>query len=88
MEPKPNVALRVAIAASGETQRAIAARARVPETRFSAIARGRIVPSVAEQKRIARTLASTVDRLFSDGAELANDVVASDEQLPLALGEG
>jgi transcriptional regulator with XRE-family HTH domain len=64
MEPTPNTTLRIAIAATGETQRAIAKRARIPETRFSAIARGRLNPNSKEQSRIARALNTTVDHLF------------------------
>lgn len=64
MEPTPNKALRVAIAADGRTQRAIAKAARIPETRFSAIARGRVFPNGKEQSRIARALGSAVDHFF------------------------
>jgi transcriptional regulator with XRE-family HTH domain len=71
MEPTPNVALRTAIVAANVTQREIAARARIHEARFSGIARGRIVPSKDEQKRIARALRTSVDHLFPSSPDEA-----------------
>jgi len=72
MEPTPNMLLRLAIVRSGFTQRAVAQRARVPETRFSAITRGRIVPSEAEQKRIASALKADLHDLFPAQAAVAS----------------
>ena len=68
MEPTPNRTLRIAIAASGKTQRQIAKRARIHEARFSGIARGRINPNSKEQQRIARALDTTVEHLFEGEA--------------------
>jgi transcriptional regulator with XRE-family HTH domain len=64
MKPTPNMTLKVAIVRAGTTARAVAKRARLHETRLSAIANGRIVPNENEQRRIARALETTVDYLF------------------------
>lgn len=66
MEPTPNITIKVAIVTAQQTSKAVAKRAKIPETRFSAIVNGRIVPSVAEQKRIARALNTTTDHLFAE----------------------
>jgi transcriptional regulator with XRE-family HTH domain len=75
MEPILNMHLKTAILAARKdgrfaTQRAVAKRCRIHEARFSAIASGRIVPNLGEQKRIARVLGSTVDHLFGSEVTL------------------
>ncbi len=72
MEPIPNMALKVAIVRAQKKQRDIAKRAHIHEARFSAIANGRIVPNLAEQKRIAHALKMTVDQVFPDAIEEAS----------------
>lgn len=69
MEPRPNKALQHAIVDADVPQRRIAAKAKIHEARFSSIARGRIVPSVKEQERIAKALNTSVDHLFPSTPE-------------------
>ncbi len=59
-----NVPLKVAIFASGKTQRQIAAAAGIPENRFSEIVRGWTNPRESERGAIAEALAKPVDELF------------------------
>lgn len=59
-----NMALKVAIAESGRTQRAIAKAARMDETRLSRIVRQQVVPFKHEQTALARVLGSSVGALF------------------------
>lgn len=56
--------LKLAIVASGRTQRAIAKQARIDETRLSRLLRNEAKPSKGEKRRLARVLATTVDALF------------------------
>lgn len=72
MPPTVNVALKVAIVQSQKQQRAIARRARLSETRFSHIVRGRIEPTSKEKERIAKALSCPVTDLFPVAA--ATDV--------------
>jgi hypothetical protein len=72
MEPTPNIALKVALVHAGSTSRRVAQKARIHETRFSGIVNGRIVPNLAEQRRIARALKTTVDHLFSESEAVAS----------------
>jgi len=68
----PNTALRSAIFESPlKTQRAVAMKARIHETRLSAIIRGREDASDRERKRLAAALNCSVDQLFGsiDDAE-------------------
>ncbi len=61
----PNSALRSAIFESPlRTQRAVAMKARIHETRLSAIIRGREDASDKEKKRLATALDSTIAQLF------------------------
>lgn len=63
-----NTPLKLAIVASGRTQRDIAALARLGEVRLSAIITGRIVPSAAEKRAIARALRRPLEDLFVEAA--------------------
>jgi transcriptional regulator with XRE-family HTH domain len=58
------LALKVAILASGMTQRDLSVKSRVPEVRLSAIVRGRAEPSEDEQAAIREALNSTDRELF------------------------
>jgi predicted transcriptional regulator len=62
-----NVALRVAIAASGRTQKHIARRAGINQWRLSRIVQGDVTPTPTEQARLARILDKPVQDLFSEG---------------------
>jgi transcriptional regulator with XRE-family HTH domain len=79
--PKPNTALQIALVLSGLTQRKVARRARVDESRLSGIARGRLLPTATEQRRIARVLNMPVEELFSPStnhtASSSDEAVAS-----------
>lgn len=59
-----NLALKMAIHASGKRQKQIAKRAGLKEPRMSLIVNGVIEPSDDEQHRIARALNRTVAELF------------------------
>lgn len=63
-----NAALRNAIFLTGESQRAIALKARIPEARLSAIIRGRIEPTKREKRRLAFVLGVDIDQLFAESA--------------------
>lgn len=60
----PNVALKVAVIESDQKQHVIARRARISETRFSHIVRGRKTPTDKEQERIAKALHRDRSELF------------------------
>lgn len=62
--PTPNLALKLAIVESGVSQRVIAKRTRIPETKLSHFVRGRLVPTDKEIDRLARALNKPVDALF------------------------
>jgi predicted transcriptional regulator len=62
-----NVALRVAIAATGRKQKDIARRAGINQWRMSRIVQGDVTPTPAEQARLARILDTPVHELFSPG---------------------
>jgi hypothetical protein len=63
-KPSRNVALMSAIFASGEEQRRIAQRARVPAEKLSHAIYGRRELDADEQKRVARVLKRSVADLF------------------------
>lgn len=65
--------LKLAIVASGRTQRAIAKRARIDETRLSRLLRNEAKPFKAEKKRLARVLHSTVDELFPQAGDASRE---------------
>jgi len=62
--------IKAALAHLGWTQRRAAFAARVAETRFSDIMRGRVQPSPKEQQRIARVLQRSTETLFGQSASL------------------
>jgi len=62
--------IKAALAHLGLTQRRAALAARVAETRFSDIMRGRVQPSEKEQQRIARVLQQSTETLFGQSASL------------------
>lgn len=57
--------LKVAILRSGLTQREISLRARIGETRLSAIVRNRADPTDDERDRLSGVLHKPADRLFA-----------------------
>jgi transcriptional regulator with XRE-family HTH domain len=59
-----NTALKVAIIDSGKTQRQVARRARIDETRFSRIITGQVAPFPIERERLAKILKKTELELF------------------------
>jgi len=61
-----NVALRVAIAATGRHQKDIARRADINQWRLSRIVRNDVTPTPKERARLARILGKTVPELFGD----------------------
>jgi hypothetical protein len=63
----PNVALKVAILQSGQTQREIGWAASISETRLSDIVRGYVLATAIERKALAKTLRRPIDVLFPDG---------------------
>ena len=63
-----NVALRVAIAATGRTQKDVARRAAINQWRLSRIVRNDVTPTPKERARLARILGKTVQELFSEAA--------------------
>lgn len=63
---EPNAALRNAIFLSRRTQRDIANRTRIRESRLSQIVRGWITATEAEQKALAKTLKLPIDHLFGN----------------------
>src|SRR5262245_16715562 len=62
--------VKAALAILDLTQRKAALEARVAETRFSDIMRGRVTPTVKEQQRIARVLQVSMETLFGHSASL------------------
>ncbi len=62
--PKIVTPLRVAIASSGRTQREIARKAGIDESKLSRIVNGRVHPADATQRRIARALGQSVTDLW------------------------
>lgn len=66
-----NTPLKLAIVASGKTQRDIAALAQLGEVRLSAIITGRIVPSPEEKRAIAKALRRPQGELFTDQPAVA-----------------
>lgn len=60
-----NVALKIAIVQSGQTQRALARRLDIDETRFSRIVSGEVEAYADERRAIARALGKGVRELFS-----------------------
>ena len=68
MKPSTNVALKVAIVQSGRKQVEIARSARISETRFSHIVRGRLEPTDKERDRIAKALHRSESDLFPEVA--------------------
>ncbi len=70
-KPRTNLALKLAIVASGHTSRRIAQRARIGEVRLSALVRGRLAATDAEKRTLARLLGHAPDVLFSATDEVA-----------------
>ena len=62
--PDLNLQLKFAILQSGKTQRTVALNTRIPETRLSAIVRGRHTPTKVERQRLARVLGVAAHELF------------------------
>ena len=63
------VALKVAIFASGNSQRQVAAAAGVPENKLSEIVRGWADPSPAERQALTQVLGCSLD-VFDRGDEV------------------
>jgi transcriptional regulator with XRE-family HTH domain len=63
-----NLALKMAIFASGRTQGQIAMRARILETRLSQIVRKRVTPTPEERAKLARALHRAASELFDSEA--------------------
>jgi transcriptional regulator with XRE-family HTH domain len=59
-----NVALKTAIVAARLTQRAVARRARIGETRFTRIVSGEYEPTEKERARLAKILGRSESDLF------------------------
>jgi hypothetical protein len=58
--------LKIAILRSTQkTQRRVSLEARIPETRLSALVRGRAAPSSAERDALARVLGYPAEQLFA-----------------------
>jgi transcriptional regulator with XRE-family HTH domain len=64
--PPLNIALRVAIAATGRSQKDIARRAGINQWRLSRIVQRDVTPTPRERARLARILDTPVQDLFSD----------------------
>lgn len=62
--PTMNLPLKMAIHASGKTQKRIAALARMTEPRLSLIVRGREEASDDEQEQLAKALRKSIAALF------------------------
>jgi transcriptional regulator with XRE-family HTH domain len=60
-----NRALKIAIVDAAITQRRLAKRARIDETKLSRIISGEVLATPKEQKTIARILQRSIDELFS-----------------------
>lgn len=60
--------LKIKILESGRTQRELSLCSRIPETRLSAIVRGRVASTAEERRALARVLGQPVDALFSSPA--------------------
>ena len=60
------LSLKVAILSSGRTQRAVSLAAGIPETKLSAITRGRCEPDADERHRIATVLGVPESRIFPE----------------------
>jgi transcriptional regulator with XRE-family HTH domain len=65
---KFNIALKTAILQSKQTQRRVARRTRIDETRLSRIVRGQVVPFPREKRALARVLGVAIDVLFPEPA--------------------
>lgn len=61
--------LKVAVFASGKSQRAIAAACSIPENRFSEIVRGWAEPREHERQAIAAVLGKPINELFEVTSE-------------------
>lgn len=61
-----NKALKHAIVDSERTQRAIARRTRIDETRLSRIVKGELTPTERERAKLARHLQRPVSELFPE----------------------
>ena len=67
-----NIALKVALASTGQRQVVIARRLKMHERRLSAFIYGRSVPTPTEKRRIAKLLDSSVEVLFPSEAAIAS----------------
>jgi hypothetical protein len=65
VEHHMNVRLKLAILASGQTQRKVARAADLDETRLSDIVRGRVVATSDEQRSLGAVLRTPASRLFA-----------------------
>jgi hypothetical protein len=59
-----NLILKVAIVATGHSQRAVGLRVRIPEVRLSDIIRGRVEATSRERRALSRVLGRPVSELF------------------------
>lgn len=78
--PTLNLALKIAIIASGKKQGRIARDARLGETALSHIVRGRRDATSAEQERLSRVLGRPVSELFSVVESPAPELRSSGER--------
>lgn len=69
--------LKIAIVASGKSQRQIAAACDIPENRFSSIVRGWIYPREIEREAIAAALGKPADELFEAQADERHQAVGT-----------
>jgi hypothetical protein len=68
-----NLSLKVAIVATGHSQRAVGLRARIPEVRLSDIIRGRVEATSRERRALSRVVGRPVSELFP----VPNEAIAS-----------
>lgn len=68
-KPIRNLALKIAIVASGHTARWVALRTGIGEVRLSAFVRGVLEPSDDEKRRLAKFLRQTQSALFHSSDE-------------------
>jgi transcriptional regulator with XRE-family HTH domain len=69
--PSKNIALKVAIAATGRTQREVADEVGLNESRLSLIVNGHWNPDDRTQATLAATLGRTVDELWPAREDVA-----------------
>lgn len=64
-----NLRLKMAIFSCGRTQRSVSIDTKIPETRLSAIVRGRTTATYDERDRLAQVLARPVPELFGEDGQ-------------------